>query len=204
MNQSESKYFNTAVRMDRALMVLLEKKGWEYITVSEICREAGVNRSTFYLHYETVGDLLKETTRYLLDDFLSYFSVETALINQRFESCSLRDLNFITEQYLTPYLTYIRDHRKVFAVAMSNVGTLGFENVFSKLYNHVFDPILARFHYLEEDRLYVMHFYLNGITALVSQWLRDDCRRSVAEMTRLIHDCIFGRDKALIAQIDNT
>ena len=123
MNQSESKYFNTAVRMDRALMVLLEKKGLEYITVSEICREAGVNRSTFYLHYETVGDLLKETTRYLLDDFLSYFSVETALINQRFESCSLRDLNFITEQYLTPYLTYIRDHRKVFAVAMSIMPT---------------------------------------------------------------------------------
>ena len=25
----------------------------EYITVKEICETAGVNRSTFYLHYET-------------------------------------------------------------------------------------------------------------------------------------------------------
>ena len=61
MNKSESKYFNTATKMDLALISLLKKKPFEYITVSEICETAGVNRSTFYLHYETVGDLLDET-----------------------------------------------------------------------------------------------------------------------------------------------
>ena len=71
MNKSESKYFNTATKMNLALISLLKKKPFEYITVSEICKTAGVNRSTFYLHYETIGDLLIETTRYLLDDFLS-------------------------------------------------------------------------------------------------------------------------------------
>ena len=73
MNKSESKYFNTATKMDLALISLLKKKSFDYITVSEICETAGVNRSTFYLHYETVGDLLDETVRYLLNDFLSYF-----------------------------------------------------------------------------------------------------------------------------------
>ena len=47
MNKSESKYFNTAVKFDKALLSLLEKKPFEYITVSELCVEAGVNRSTF-------------------------------------------------------------------------------------------------------------------------------------------------------------
>ena len=47
MNKSESKYFNTAIRMDEALIALLEKKDFEYITVKEICDKAGVNRSTF-------------------------------------------------------------------------------------------------------------------------------------------------------------
>ena len=61
MNKSESKYFNTALRMDEALIELLEKKDLEYITVKEICQQAGVNRSTFYLHYETISDLLRET-----------------------------------------------------------------------------------------------------------------------------------------------
>ena len=53
MNKSESKYYNTALLMDEALLLLLEKKDYDYITIKEICEKAGVNRSTFYLHYET-------------------------------------------------------------------------------------------------------------------------------------------------------
>ena len=74
MNKFESKYFNTAAKMDLALISLLKKKPFEYITISELCNEAGVNRSTFYLHYENIGDLLNETAKYLIDDFVSYFS----------------------------------------------------------------------------------------------------------------------------------
>ena len=33
MNKSESKYFNTAIRFDQALLSLLEKKPFEYITM---------------------------------------------------------------------------------------------------------------------------------------------------------------------------
>lgn len=36
MNKSQSKYFNTAVKMDEALLSLLEKKDFEYITIKEI------------------------------------------------------------------------------------------------------------------------------------------------------------------------
>ena len=59
MNKSESKYFATAARMDEAFLELIEKKDFAYITVKEICEKAGVNRSTFYLHYETVSDVHK-------------------------------------------------------------------------------------------------------------------------------------------------
>ena len=54
MNRSESRYFATATRMDEAFLALLAKKDFEYITVKEICEVAGVNRSTFYPHYETM------------------------------------------------------------------------------------------------------------------------------------------------------
>ena len=37
MNKSESKYFNTANRMDEAMIKLLDRKDFEYITVKEIC-----------------------------------------------------------------------------------------------------------------------------------------------------------------------
>ena len=65
MNKSESKYYNTARLMDEALLALLAKKNYEFITVKEICEKAGVNRSTFYLHYETVNDLLTESVEYI-------------------------------------------------------------------------------------------------------------------------------------------
>lgn len=74
MNKSESKYFNTALRMDEALLSLLEEKDLEYITVKELCSRAGVNRSTFYLHYETISDLVDEAMEGVNKRFLSYFT----------------------------------------------------------------------------------------------------------------------------------
>ena len=59
MNKSESKYFYTARLMNESLLILLEKKDIDYITVKEICEKAGVNRSTFYLHYDNIDDLFK-------------------------------------------------------------------------------------------------------------------------------------------------
>ena len=47
MKTNESKYFYTAELMNSALLALLEKKDFEFITVTEITRKAGVNRSTF-------------------------------------------------------------------------------------------------------------------------------------------------------------
>ncbi|MBQ1280706.1 MAG: TetR/AcrR family transcriptional regulator, partial [Oscillospiraceae bacterium] len=117
MNKSESKYFNTATKMDLALISLLKKKPLDFITVSELCEEAGVNRSTFYLHYETVGDLIEEAARYLLNDFLSYFSADTKSIARNLETCELRDLIFVCDKYLTPYFTYIKANKEVFGTA---------------------------------------------------------------------------------------
>lgn len=73
MNKSESKYFNTAQRMDEALIDLLAKKSLDFITVKEICEKAGVNRTTFYLHYETISDLLSKTMEFVNKRFLAYY-----------------------------------------------------------------------------------------------------------------------------------
>ena len=71
MNKSESRYFATAARMGEAFLTLLAKKDFEYITVKEICEVAGVNRSTFYLHYETMSDLLSESVSRMNEQFLA-------------------------------------------------------------------------------------------------------------------------------------
>ena len=194
MNKSESKYFNTATKMDLALISLLEKKPFEYITVSDICKMAGVNRSTFYLHYETVGDLLNETTRYLLDGFLSYFSTEAKGVALNILNCELSELVFICDRYLTPYLTYIRDHKEVFKVALEQNRVLGFEDVYRRMFENIFNPILERFRYPSDVRQYVMMYYLNGINAIIVEWLKNGCDKSTDEISKIVAVCIFGKD----------
>ena len=191
MNKSESKYFNTATKMDFALISLLKEKPLEYITVSEVCETAGVNRSTFYLHYETICDLLDETTRYLIDDFRSCFQTDMVDLTV----CNPNELVYICEKYLTPYLTYIKNHRDVFSTALFHNKTLGFEDVYKRLFDNIFNPILDRFHYPVNHRQYVMMYYLNGINAIVLEWLKNGCDKSIAEISEIISVCIYGLNK---------
>ncbi len=192
MNKSESKYFNTATKMNLALISLLKKKSFEYITVSEICKTAGVNRSTFYLHYETIGDLLNETTRYMLNDFLSYFSKETKSISVNILNCDTDELIFINDKYLTPYFTYIKEHKEIFLTALLHDKTFGFENIYQRLFENIFNPILNRFHYPLNNRQYVMKYYLSGINAIICEWLKNDCNKSIEEISEIISVCIYG------------
>lgn len=201
MNKSESKYFRTATKMDLALIELLKQKPIEYITVSELCKTAGVNRSTFYLHYEHIGDLLDETTRYMLDGFLSYFSENTQSIALNLSDCELDELNFINDTYLIPYLTYIKENKEIFLTALSSVKILGFEDVYKRMFNNIFNPILDRFNYPVEDRKYVMMYYLNGINAVCLEWMKDDCKKPLEEISEIIKVCILGMNSELLKLI---
>ena len=124
MNKSESKYFNTALRMNEALITLLEKKDLEYITVKEICQTAGVNRSTFYLHYESVSDLVNETVETINAQFLSYFPQSSRDVRSEMETRERTELVFITEEYLLPYLRFVRDNKHVYRAAFRNPGSM--------------------------------------------------------------------------------
>ncbi|MBO5434077.1 MAG: TetR/AcrR family transcriptional regulator C-terminal domain-containing protein [Clostridia bacterium] len=193
MNKNESKYFNTAVKMDKALLELLEKKDFEYITIKEICALAEVNRSTFYLHYENTSDLLKETTQYITDSFLSYFSVEKQSIAYRFENSDLKDLVFITPEYLSPYLTFIKENQRVFKTSIKQFGSMDFNGVYNKMFKYIFNPILERFDFPENSRPYVLKFYLTGITAIVMEWLENDCSEEIDNIIKIIIDCVVGK-----------
>ncbi len=192
MNKNESKYFNTAIRMDEALISLLEKKDFEYITVTEICEVAAVNRSTFYLHYENTSDLLAETTKYILDKHLAYYSVDTKVIAERFANCNLQDLLFATSEYLTPYLTFIKENRRIFKISIKHFDSMNMDEVYGNMFTHIFNPILERFHVPQKERDYVMKFYLTGIFAIVMEWLDKNCSDDMDTIIKIITDCVMG------------
>ena len=57
-NNSRSR--ETRERLKEALLRLLARRDILDVTVSRLCQEAGVNRSTFYSHYDSIGDLMEE------------------------------------------------------------------------------------------------------------------------------------------------
>ena len=192
MNKNESKYFNTAIKMDEALITLLEKKDFEYITIKEICDTAGVNRSTFYLHYENTSDLLKETTRYIIDKHLAYYEIDKTRIALQFETCKREELLFITDEYLVPYLKFIKDNQRLFKVSIKQFNSFNMNEVYARMVEHIFNPILERFHVPEKERAYVMKFYLTGVFAIVMEWLDKNCSDDMETVTRVITDCVMG------------
>ena len=193
MNKNESKYFNTAVKMDKALIELLEKKDFEYITIKEICERAHVNRSTFYLHYENTADLLQETIQYITDSFLTYFSVDKNEVAFNFENSDLNDLLFITPEYVFPYLTYMKENQRVFRTSLKHLGAMNFDALYERMFCYIFNPILERFSFPENERKYIMKFYLTGITAIVSEWVTKGCEDSIEDISRIIWKCTIGK-----------
>lgn len=184
MNKFESKYLNTARLMDLALLELLETKEYEYITIKEICEKAGVNRSTFYLHYENINDLLSESVGRLIEKMESKFKNESFFDKNRISSCPPEELLLITPQYLIPYLEFVKENKRLFTVIALQ------PMAFNRMYNEVLDPILTRYNMSEKDKKYKLDFYLNGIYAVIKEWIKGGCEESADYIAELLKKCI--------------
>lgn len=190
MNRSESKYFATAARMDEAFLTILAKKDLAYITVKEICAAANVNRSTFYLHYETIADLLKESIAYMNKQFYEHMGKSDIAPVTNLNDCPLDELNFITPEYLIPYLEYVKQHRRLFRAATEKADILDADETYDRMFRRVFAPILARHNVPEAGRAYIMTFYIRGIMAVITRWLENDCADTVEYIASIIEGCV--------------
>ena len=190
MNRSESKYFATAARMDEAFLELLEQKDFAYITVKELCAKAGVNRSTFYLHYETLADLLAESAQYIIDRFVAAMPHDTQEFLEKLSERPVEELYLITPEYLVPYLTYVKEHRRVFRTTVEQASALRMNDAYEALSRHVFLPILNRFGVSAADREYLMAFYISGLMAIINRWLQADCQDSIEHIISVMQTCI--------------
>lgn len=195
MNRSESKYFNTALCMDEALIDLLELKELEYITVKELCEKAGVNRSTFYLHYESIADLANEAVEEVNRRFLAHFDRSSSQFADEIERREREDLIFITTDYLLPYLEFVRENKNVYRAAFKSPIGMQVQSQYKYLKNNTILPIMKKFRIPEELSQYYISYYMQGIGAILREWLGKDCKEPADTIARLIIRCIMPEEK---------
>ena len=192
MNKNESKYFNTAKKMNDALITLLETKEYEYITIKEICHIANVNRSTFYLHYSNMNDLLEETIKSLNLSFNSHFKSkenESTIISKE----NIEDLLLINDDHLIPYLNFIKENKNIYKVLKTHPQLFNANKAYDQMFKKLFVPIMNRFGLDEKWHKYLMDFYISGLTSIVFDWVYDDCKIPVQEVSDFIKGLIVKK-----------
>jgi len=155
------KFLRTAI-----LDLAIENNGINRITVKDIVEEADVARSSFYVHYSDMEELLYDALEWKLGEFLDGFQKKYP-----FQPAGVRDL-----------LEYISQKPTYFMVMLNSVGTIkGYE-----LSQRIFVDFLAvPFSQLKlsvpEDvvRFHIIGNFLN----LVSWWLKPENNQSIDEMT---------------------
>lgn len=178
MGKAETKYANTANRMDAALLTLLSSANFEDITVTDVCKEAHVHRSTFYAHYANTTELLDEVKRSVMEDFFASFGHLSG------------NSDFLSREYLLTYLGFLEDNRGLFRVIMTNTSLFDPDSIFldfrEPYEKGLFGEGSKRTKYTE----YRLRFIAGGITCLVASWLENSCMESKEKMAQIIISCV--------------
>ena len=96
----------------------------------------------------------------------------------------------VTREYLLPYLRFIRDNKKVYRAAFRNPANMQAHTRYGELKQHILLPILERFAIPASHRPYYIAYYVEGIIAIVKEWLRQDCRDEVETIADIIESCV--------------
>ena len=185
MKKNDSKYFYTAQLMNQALLLLLEKKDIDFITVTEIANKAGVNRSTFYLHYDNIYELLEETIENLNKQFISSFNMQVP-----YKFNSKKDAFLITDEQLIPYLNFVKTNKRVLRLIHSKPQLFKLKKAYKKMYDTIFYPATSFFINDEEERIYNLEFFTGGVSSIINKWIELDCATEIDDLVKLIKKCI--------------
>ena len=163
----------TKAQLRAGLARLMQKKSIKEITVKELVEEVDINRSTFYLHYTDIYQMLE--------------SIEAELMEEITHLVADYPLDPLIEQIFT-----ILDHNKDICIALlGKNGDMAFVNRIEKL---IADTVLHRLSIRlpkdNRDIEYAYAFCLNGCVGMIKTWLSSENQESTQHMAELTHKLI--------------
>ena len=152
------------VKIEKAFIELLQSREIKDITVSDIIKITGLNRSTFYANYVDIFDLADQTREILTKEFSNLFA-DYDYFNER--TGALKMFNHIKENQLF-YKAYFK---------------LGYDES-HKVY--VYDKPRAQKDFENKHIKYHIEFFRNGLNAIIQLWLAGGCQESPEEMAEVL------------------
>ena len=122
--------------------------------------------------------------------FLSYFPQQEDEVLGNMGSREREKLVLVTREYLLPYLCFIRDNKKIYRAAFRNPSSMQTHAQYGQLKQHILIPILERFAIPTAHRPYYIAYYVEGIAAIVKEWLQQDCADEVEMIADIIESCV--------------
>ncbi|URZ04316.1 TetR/AcrR family transcriptional regulator [Clostridium felsineum] len=97
---TKNKLFETAVK-------LIKEKGYDEVTVSEICEKSGVAKGTFYVHYKSKEDIVKESYYSDMREFVLKKYEELVCKNRKIDIKSKIEKFIISEFMFADHVGYM-------------------------------------------------------------------------------------------------
>lgn len=171
MNEMNQRVILTKRLLKEALLRLLEKKSLERISITELCKEAGINRATFYRHYELPRDLLIEIQAEFLEEMMKSFREP------------------LSEKVIERCYAYFWEHADLVKIFMQYNLDANISKIFDILYQNMRNAKAFRFLDTEDSQL-LYAFLAGGGYFLLRQWLMADIQKTPKEITEITFSII--------------
>lgn len=161
--------------LENAFLKLLKVTPIHAVSIRELCKEAGINRTTFYNHYGSQYDLLGDIVRRFLD-----------AIADRLESADASDRENVHRRVAMVF-QYIEENRELSVLLMNNNIDPGFaERIFAlPKIGDLLDAALAGCRD-EQKRAATVSFVIHGSYRLLQEWINREDRLPPAEQAEMI------------------
>lgn len=153
-------------KIEKVFLEFIQVKNIEDISVTDICKVTGLNRSTFYANYIDIYDLVDRIKDKMVKNFFNVYKEETLKKEHSYDFLKL--FQHIKDNQLF-YKTYFK------------------LNLDLSSYVQFLDEAEAqRFDRSFEDVDYHVAFFKAGLNAILKKWLDDGCDKSPEEIQNII------------------
>lgn len=189
----DRRVIKTRRQLKKGLAALMKEKSVNQITVKELVEEVDINRSTFYLHFKDIQDLLREIEENM-----------EAQIKRAIEEHPIVSDNENAFYFIEDMFRVLDEEREISKALIGPNGDMGFIHRIERIIKENSRGTLEKmFPGKKEDLKYFYAFCLSGCLGLVKVWLNEGEEKSPEEMAQMTFNMIANAKDAFCQTVSD-